>query len=156
LQKPDGFRSLAELLREPRERPRAAAEVEPPEDSDEQGDVQAAASRELRLFLARVAEALESSVEMLRNDIAAEVVGRELQLAPADLRTIVNRAIRRYASEVPVRVRVHPDDRDKLDGEFCTIADAQLRPGDAVLEVRGGAIDASLGVRLESVLRAIP
>ena len=155
MQKPEGFRSLAELLREPREKLQPAAQLEPCDDADERRDVQTAAARELRLFLARVAEALDSAVEMLRNDIAAEVVGRELQLAPADLRAIVDRTLRRYALEAPVQVRVHPGDLDQLDGEFSTIADTQLRPGDAVLEMRSGAIDASLGVRLESVLRAI-
>mgnify|MGYP001358458681 CR=1 FL=1 len=154
MQRPDGFRSLADLLREPRGDAQPAVQLESCEDEGER-DAQIAAARECRLFAARVAEALESAIEMLRNDIAAEVVGRELRLAPADLRAIVSRTLQRYALEAPVRVRVHPDDLDSLRTEFSTIADAKLRRGDAVLEVRGGVIDASLGVRLESVLKAI-
>ena len=153
MQRPDGFRSLAELLREPREA-QPAAEIEPREETETPADDHIAAAREVRLFMARVAEAIDFSVEMLRNDIAAEILGHELQLAPADIRAIVARAIQRYALESPVRVRVHPRDLAALDGEFSTIADGQLRPGDAVLEVRGGSIDVSLGVRLDSVLRA--
>ena len=154
MQKPDGFRSLAELLREPRETP-PAAHSEPCEAPEAREDDPVAAAREVRLFMAHVAEAIESAAEMLRNDIAAEIVGRELQLAPADIQAIVDRAIARYASEAPVRVRVHPGDLDALDGEIPAVADTQLRRGDAVLEVGGGAIDATLGVRLDSVLRAL-
>ena len=154
MQKPDGFRSLAELLREPREA-QPEAHIEPCDDAGVPEHDEVAAAREVRLFLARVAEAIESATDMLRNDIAAEVVGRELQLAPADLRAIVERALRRYSLETPVRVRVHPDDLDAVAGEFSTIADTELRRGDAVLELHNGTIDASLGVRLDSVLRAL-
>jgi len=153
LQKPEGFRSWAELLREPREAS-PAVHIEAPEEASAPANDEIAAAREIRLFMARVAEALECTIEMLRNDAACEILGRELQLAPADLQPIVARTIQRYALETPVRVRVHPGDLAALDGEFSTVADPQLRRGDAVLEVRGGAIDATLGVRLDSVLRA--
>lgn len=152
MQKPDGFRSLAELLREPRDPQPVAQAGAPEEDGARDGD--RIAAREVRLFMARVAEAIESATEMLRNDIAAEIVGRELQLAPADLSAIVERTVRRYSLEAPVRVRVHPGDLSALDGALPAVADAQLRRGDAVLELRDGTIDASLGVRLDSVLRA--
>jgi len=153
LQRPEGFRSLAELLREPHEAP-PAVHIEVPENTSGPVNDEIAAAREIRLFIARAAEAIECTIEMLRNDAACQILGRELQLAPADLREIVARTIQRCALETPVRVRVHPEDLAALDGEFSVIADPELRRGDAVLEVRGGAIDASLGVRLDSVLRA--
>ena len=145
---------MAELLRDPREAP-PAVHIDAPEVAIVTPDDEVAAAREIRLFMARAAEALECTIEMLRTDAAAEILGRELQMAPADLRAIVARTIQRYALEAPVRVRVHPDDLVALDGEFPVVADPELRRGDAVLEVRGGAIDASLGVRLDSVLRAL-
>ena len=153
MQKPDEFRSLAEMLREPRDA-QPAAQAEPPEEEGARDD-ESVAAREIRLFMARVGEAIESATEMLRNDIAAEVVGRELQLAPSDVRAIVERTLKRYSLETPVRVRVHPGDLAALDGVFPAVADAQLRRGDAVLELRDGTIDASLGVRLDAVLRAL-
>ncbi|HET9393697.1 MAG TPA: FliH/SctL family protein [Candidatus Rubrimentiphilum sp.] len=146
---------MADRLREPRDE-QLAAQAEPPEDDGVHDGDRIAAAREVRLFMARVAEAVESATEMLRADIAAEIVGRELQLAPADLRSIVERTVRRYVLETPVRVRVHPDDLGAFDGTVPAVADAQLRRGDAVLELRTGTIDASLGARLDAVLRACP
>jgi flagellar biosynthesis/type III secretory pathway protein FliH len=154
LQRPEGFRSLAELLREPREAP-PDVHIEAPGAANVAGNDELAAAREMRLFMARAAEALECTIETLRNDAACEILGRELQLAPVDLRAIVARTIQRCALEAPARVRVHPGDLAALAGEFSVIADPELRRGDAVLEVRAGSIDASLGVRLDSVLRAL-
>lgn len=155
MQTPENFRSLADLLRD--QQP-VAAPAEPIEDQTEDADGLAgeiAAARDVRLFCARVAEALEVTVADLRCDIAAEVLGRELQLAPAAITEIVRRAVQRCRGERLLRVRVHPDDASSLAaGAFETVGDRELRRGDAVLEVAGGAIDVSLGVRLDAVLRA--
>jgi flagellar biosynthesis/type III secretory pathway protein FliH len=153
LQKPEGFRSLAELLREPHESPAFLETLDEPANETSRGD-ELAAAREVRFFQAHLSEALESAIEVLRNDIATEVVGRELQLAPAEIEDIVRRAVRRFAAEGPLCIRVHPDDLEKVSCEVPSAGDCALRRGDAVLEVRTGTIDASLGVRLESVLRA--
>lgn len=156
MQTPDEFRSLADLLREEQLLASPAAEAvrdateEPP---DLAGEI--AAARDVRLFRARVEEAIESAIATLRCDIAAEIVGRELQLAPASIAEIVHRALRRFRAESPVRVRVHPDDLDSLASDgIPAVGDDELRRGDAVLEVGGGAIDVTLGVRLDAVVRA--
>jgi flagellar biosynthesis/type III secretory pathway protein FliH len=147
---------LADLLRE--EQFLVAPPAEAIEDAAEgaadlTGEI--AAARDVRLFRARVEEAIESAIVTLRCDIAAEVVGRELQLAPASIAEIVRRAVRRFHSESPVRVRVHPEDVGSLAADgIQTVADRDLRRGDAVLEVGGGTVDVTLGVRLDAVLRA--
>jgi flagellar biosynthesis/type III secretory pathway protein FliH len=135
--------------------PTVAAAEAPPE-IEIAGDPfdQVEAMREVRLFGARVAEALDSAVEQMLCDVASDVLGRELVLTPADVERIVDRALRRYAAEEPLRVRVHPDDAAKLQCGVPVLADAQLRRGDAIVELRDGFIDASLGVRLDAVLRA--
>jgi flagellar biosynthesis/type III secretory pathway protein FliH len=106
------------------------------------------------LFHARVIEGVEAAVETLLTDVAADVLGRELLLAPADLKTIVNCMIQRYLSDEPLRVRVHPSDA----GFSCAlpvVPDERLRSGDAVMELRCGTVDAALGVRLATVMHGI-
>lgn len=152
---PDEFRSLADVLREQRNvtAPPPEAIENPADVSEPAGEI--AAARDVRLFHARVEEGIESAIATLRCDIAAEIVGRELQLAPASIDEIVRRAVRRFQAETPVRVRVHPEDVGLLaQTAIETVAHRDLRRGDAVLEVGGGTIDVTLGVRLDAVLRA--
>jgi flagellar biosynthesis/type III secretory pathway protein FliH len=111
--------------------------------------------RDVRLFHARIIEAVEAAVETLAADIAADVLGRELVLAPADIESIVDRALERFACEQPLRVRVHADDVPRLRCALPVVADPQLRAGDALIEVKAGVIDASLGVRLRSVMQEL-
>lgn len=159
---PEPFRSLASMLLA---RDCAHAEETQPAPPAEPDDVQGAGwttecdvaelVRDVRLFHARVREAVESASGALLADIAAGVLGRELQLAPCDLQAILAGALSRFATEDPVRVRVHPEDAAGMS--WCGIpvlADARLRRGDAVIELRNGSLDASLGVRLASVLAA--
>ena len=113
------------------------------------------AVRDLRLFHARVIEAVEAAVETLVGDIAADVLGRELLLAPAGLEVIVDRALQRFASEQPLRVRVHPDDACGLNCGVPVVADARLRRGDAAIDLRDGSVDTSLGVRLAAIVRTV-
>lgn len=156
MQTPEEFRSLADLLREKPIQPLTKNEtVEERAECSDGSVAEAAAARDIRLFRARVQEALESSLAELRCDIASEIIGRELQLAPASIEEIVRRALRRFARERPARVRVHPEDASLLCAQNVeTVADLSLRRGDAVLECSGGTIDISLGVRLDAVLRA--
>ncbi|MBV8151555.1 MAG: hypothetical protein JO101_08455 [Candidatus Eremiobacteraeota bacterium] len=95
-------------------------EATPPEPSD-------------RLAEMRHAEALERALRALLREIAAEVLGRELMLAPCEIDAIVARLCRRYALE-RAQVRVSASD------------------GDIALECESGWIDASLGRRLEAAL----
>jgi flagellar biosynthesis/type III secretory pathway protein FliH len=111
--------------------------------------------RDVRLFHARIAEALESAVERLLCDVACDVLARELQLAPVDIERIVDNVLQRYSAEQPLQVRVHPEDAANLQCALPTVVDANLARGDAIVELRDGFIDASLGVRLEAVLRNV-
>jgi flagellar assembly protein FliH len=163
LQTPEGFRSLASTLL-------AAPEPSPalPADQDDEcavshdereneradgGDMDGL--REVRLFYARVTEAVEAAVETLLEDIAADVIGRELLLGPVEIGAIVDRALQRFASEEPLRVRVHPEDRSRANCGIPVVADDDLRPGDAIVELRSGSIDASFGARLAALLQAV-
>ncbi len=110
--------------------------------------------REMRLFRARIIEATEAAVETLVADIAADVLARELRLAPADVETIVDRALQRFFEDEPLRVRVHADDALNVECGVPLVTDAKLQRGDAVIELRTGTIDARLGVRLATLLQA--
>ena len=109
--------------------------------------------REVRYFRAHLREALENALATLLADISSEIVARELCVAPADISRIVSAAVERYEFETPLRVHVHPEDAPALGScELPVHPDDTLRRGDAVLELRGGAIDLTLGVRLERLL----
>ncbi|HVA34207.1 MAG TPA: FliH/SctL family protein [Candidatus Baltobacteraceae bacterium] len=134
--------------------------VDPPDDVEaacEGGELTEVLSQ-IRRFRASLADALEVAVERLVRDVAADVLARELALRPADVAEIVAAARRRYAADEPLRMCVHPDERERLHGvDIDVVGDARLRRGDVVIELRSGTIDASLGVRLEAVLeRLIP
>ena len=160
LQTPEHFRSLAATLLAAR----TPAIDEPPLEIVEEivhddvmhdaGDDELELAREVRMFHARVIEAVEAAVETLVNDIAADVLGRELAIEPVEIEAIVDRALQRFASEEPLRVRVHPDDVVRVACGLPVVADARLRAGDAVIELRNGSVDASLGIRLSALVRA--
>lgn len=149
----DRFRSLASMLSAPPSPAPSLADNEPavpvvapqPEPTTHQ-------LRELRLFKASVGEAVEEAVETILTDIAAEVLARELHLAPAAIDAVVARAVERFFDEGPVRVRVHPADAPLITCGVPVVHDGTLLPGDAVLELRSGEVDARLGVRLACVL----
>jgi len=134
-----------------REEEPVEAVAEPPA-IEVQPDIRAAAA-DARRFRAAVLDAVEVTVRAVLCDVAAEVLARELQLAPVNLDAIVARACARYANEGIVRVRVHPEEAAQLETRDVEIVrDSGLRRGDAVLEVRSGTIDVTLGARLDDVL----
>ncbi len=101
-----------------------------------------------RLFRARLADAFDAALARLLRELAADVLVRELRLAPCDLAALA----RRLARDVPfVRLRLAPEDAGCGAG-LPEIADAALCPGDAIVELAGGELDARLGVRLADVL----
>jgi hypothetical protein len=115
-----------------------------------------AAVREARLFRARLTDAFDDAAARLLRELAADVLARELRLAPCDLAAIV----RRIAERVPV-VRVRVAACDAARGvplphgcDALVVADPALARGDAIVELDGGALDARLGVRLALVLEA--
>lgn len=163
MQTPETFRSLASTLlaartpsgQEPsfeiiHEQPVICETIDGGDASEEELEL----ARDIRLFHARIIEAVEAAVETLVSDIAAGVLGRELLLEPADIEAIVDRALHRFAADEPLRVRVHAEDAVRVQCGLPVVCDERLRPGDAVIEVRNGSIDASLGMRLDSILRA--
>jgi hypothetical protein len=114
----------------------------------------AEAAREARLFRAVLADAFDALAAELIRALAADVLGRELQLAPVDVALLVRRLVAERRADDPLAVRVCPADAD-LACELPVVADPELRPGDAVLVCRNGEIDARLAVRLEHVLAAV-
>lgn len=155
---PNEFKSLASLLLERDdvpgpglpEAPAASPEFAQP---DEIRDAWQALAREVRLFRARLEDELAIALDALLPDVVADVLGRELRLGAIDLQRIVGAAIARYAHEEPLRVRVHPDDAESVaELALGIVCDENLRRGDAVLELRSGTMDATLGTRLETLL----
>lgn len=111
--------------------------------------------RSVRLFHATLRERIDAAVPLLLEDIAANVLARELRLAPAEIGRICERALARFASEKPLCVRMHPADAARHVLPIPVRPDVQLRAGDAILELRDGAfVDATLGVRLAAVLES--
>ena len=121
----------------------------------EQTEIAEVALADVRRFRAALADALEASVNDLVADIAADVVARELLLAPADLCNVVARARERFRFDEPVAIHVHPCDmHPALERLGNVVADSALRRGDVVVRIASGSIDASLGVRLDRAISA--
>lgn len=110
-----------------------------------------ALAREVRLFRARLEETARTAVQALLLDIAAAVLARELELAPADIAAIVDRVIAQYRAEEPVRVRVNARDAERVRCDLPVLPDDSLLPGDAVLELRAGSAIATLGARVDAL-----
>ena len=143
------------------ERPTPAAPAQPVETPEpgpvaETGELDIAVGDALsavRRFRAALADAFVAEIQTLLRDIAASVLARELELAPADVAAIVENVRARCADEAPLRIRVHPGDAASvcLDG-VPVVVDGRLRRGDVEIDLRSGTIDATLGARLQNVL----
>ena len=156
----DTFVPLAEYLRAPAAAStcEAVEEAQPPGEHDAEivaADGEGAledALAEVRRFRAALADALDARIEVLLREIATTVVGREIGIAPADVRAIVAREIA-LAGEPPLKIRANPFECDALRrAGYAVAADPAMRRGDLAIELRSGTIDASLGCRLEGVL----
>lgn len=127
------FKSLAEILRETRaSAPLISPLIAEPIPVVEVPDVvtEADDSRD-RFHEARILERYEGALHRLLEEIAAEVLGRELLLAPVDIDRIVARLRERFG-----------------------FSDATTRcaNGDVAIAWDGTEIDASLGRRLHSAI----
>jgi len=150
------FVALADVLRPPPAASRAdapAPEPDPPSPSDAHvnADDDAAARAALhdaRLFRARLADALDAAVPMLLRDLASRVLARELRIAPCDIDALVRACASRGAA---IHVRVAPGEAIAACA-VPVLRDDALAPGDAVVELEGGAIDARFGTRVALVL----
>lgn len=106
---------------------------------------------EARRFRAALADATSACLADLLADLSAQVLARELELAPADVQRIVEDALERYGADV-VTVRVHPSEAALLGDAWRVELDERLRCGDVEIVVANGTIDARLGSRLARVL----
>ena len=112
-------------------------------------------AHDLRRFYAAVADAVDVATRDLLEDIASDVLARELALAPADVLRVVEGTLARFHAEMPLRVLAHHDDVLALQRVAVPVqADETLRRGDVTIVLRYGTIDASLGARLSDVLRS--
>ena len=152
---------IPELQPEPEPGPRVPspppepAPVEAESPSPERTDLlqaQAEALRDVRLFRARLADALDAATVQLMRELAYAVLGRELQAAPADVATLAARLIAEHPAAEPVVLRHAPG--ETLRSPIPMVADAALEPGDLVVVFEHGAVDARLGVRLSVALEA--
>jgi len=130
----------------------APLQVALPESAPNDVDETFAAARRFR---AALADALDVALERLLEEIARSVLGRETQMAPAEIAAITAGALARYEGQGVLSLRVHPDDLDALEG-FATerVADVGLHRGDVVLELRSGTIDLRLEARLTTAVAA--
>jgi len=138
------FRSLAELLRgeEPIEIEQPAPELasEPVRDVVE-------AMRDVRLFRARIAEAVEEAAARVLHRIAEDVVCRELQMAPCDIDAVVRTCLAQLTDRQGLRIFVHPDDAHAVRS-YETECDTTLERGDCRLELAYGSVHSTLVLRL--------
>ena len=105
-----------------------------------------------RLHLA-AAEALERRAAALLEGLARDVLARELQLAPVDLRTLAADALASFRNDVPFAFVLSPEDADRFASALPVRADPSLRSGDLIVEVRDGAYESHLSFRLASAVR---
>jgi flagellar biosynthesis/type III secretory pathway protein FliH len=110
--------------------------------------------REARLFRAALADAFDALAAELIRALAADVLGRELKLAPVDVALLARRLVAERRADEPLALRVCPADAH-IACELPLIPDPELQPGDAVLVCRNGEIDARLTIRLAQVLAAV-
>jgi hypothetical protein len=108
--------------------------------------------RDLRLFRARLADALSAASASLARELAYAVLGRELQTAPADLTALATRILAEHPAAEPVAIRHAPG--ETVDIGLPAIVDPALDPGDLIVVFTAGEVDARLGVRLAVVLEA--
>jgi len=162
---PEDFVSLAAILASGGRTPapiaeRAASETgaEPRAEAGAPGGPSGAVSAaDLGAELARLhlaaAEALERRAASLLEGLAREVLARELQLAPVDLRALVAEALAAFHDDKPFAFVLSAEEADRFEGAVPVRADPSLRSGDLIVEVRDGAFESHLHFRLSTVVR---
>jgi len=97
-------------------------------------------------------EAFERNARLLIADLAHDVLGRELALAPTDIDALVTRALAAFARSEPVAVAVAPNDCDRVHTPLPIRADPALSVGDLVVYVDDGAFESPFAFRLADAL----
>ncbi|MDX6301868.1 MAG: flagellar assembly protein FliH [Nocardioidaceae bacterium] len=120
-------------------------------------DALAVAAEQFAVVARTVQEELRDQAVDLALQIAAAVLGREVIAAADPGADALRRAVTAVAVDVPLAVRLHPDDLAALDrsvvaGRSVTwTADPSLSRGDAVVETPSGTVDAGIAGALARV-----
>jgi flagellar biosynthesis/type III secretory pathway protein FliH len=107
---------------------------------------------ELAVLRVATHEACERACRVAVRGLAEVVLGRELRLEPVEIETVVADALAALSAAEPVAVAVAPCDAARLKFPLPVVPDVALRPGDLIVQVRDGFVDARLKVRLTRVL----
>jgi flagellar assembly protein FliH len=116
------------------------------------------AAEDLRHRQALELTGLEDGLARTALDLAAAVVGRELQLSAAPGADALARALALVPAGCVAVARLHPDDAASVgdvSGALTVIADPAIEPGGCILEVGDSRIDAQLGSALDRVRAAL-
>jgi len=153
LQRPDGFRSFAELLAPVEALETAETQTASPTPAFNAHDI----TRELRLFNAHLNDALQRATETLLECIADDVVARECLWAPPDIQQIINNALVNVAPVTPLTIRVSPSDAATVTRATIPVESAnELDPGDVELLFSGGKLCSTMRTRLDgAIVRAL-
>ncbi len=103
---------------------------------------------------------LEENLTALACGIARHVIQRDVQLDPAQIRTLVQGALAEFPQERALRVRLHPADHALLAGdtsypEVSWVADPRVVRGGCVVEGRERIVDGRVDLALEQVFRRL-
>jgi flagellar assembly protein FliH len=110
---------------------------------------------------------LRCELEMVEMVIEATgaILGERVRLDAALVEETVRRALQRAGSQNVVRVRVHPQERDRVLawlGEdrgdapaFAVLADGSVGVGGCIVDTAAGRVDARLDVQLDEVARTL-
>lgn len=114
----------------------------------------AEAADDLRRRQALELTGLEDALARAAFDLAAAIVGRELQLAASPGADALARALALVPAGCAAIARLHPEDAGPLGevpGPITVIADPAIDRGGCILEVGDSRIDAQLGPALDRV-----
>ena len=155
---PEGFVDLETLVRARATGPQAVPKREPVEAREEALEPAGEApglerfATELRFARLAALEAFERAVPRLLDELARDVLARELLLGGPELEALARCVLAEFASEEPVALVVSPGDAHRLNVGLPVRADSRLRSGDLIVEVRDGEIDARFTVRLHDAV----
>jgi flagellar biosynthesis/type III secretory pathway protein FliH len=111
-----------------------------------------ALAAELALLRASALEVFERASARLLLGLAEEVLGRELALAPCDTGALVGRFLAELSAYEPSALVVSAADAGRVRASLPVRVESNLHAGDAIVEVRDGAFESQLAVRLEALV----
>jgi flagellar biosynthesis/type III secretory pathway protein FliH len=124
---------------------------------------------ELREREARWTERVEENVCALAVAVGRQLFDGELQASPANVATLVRRALTEFPIDQPVTIRVNPSDLASItasavtDGSQITlgraeaqwIPDPRVTPGGCMIEGRDRIVDGRVDTALERIYRRL-